>query len=209
MTSNSKSSRANGLFLEAWHAAWIENDPKTAITKLAAALEIEDSHPEANLEMAKIILGQMPEKLDLAKQWISRYLTLRPESADGHYILATIRRNANEFEGLIEIYEKAIALDPFDLRPVMGLAYHLRDQGRIFEALLHFEKIVEWMSIKHMYGEPATRYALADIYQKTDKIEEAKAQWEIVSNLPDIWEEDHGYAEASRERLRQYIRGSE
>ncbi len=192
------------LLKQAWECAWIDKKPKRAIGLLREALIMDPLFADPQLEIAKICCHLLPERMDLAEIAIKSFQAVRPDSADGHYYRTTITARLGDSVDAENYYRKAIELDPFDQRPLGGLARLLLKVGRSLEAISLLEQAVEWFSVRYGYGEPATRFLLAEAYVQVGDIPKAIEQWKIVVTIPALWPEDDEFNTEAAKKLQQY-----
>lgn len=69
---------------------------------------------------------------------------------------------------------------PSDSRPMISLGYYLLRSAEYNEAVFFLEK---GLDLKPHYAEADARMMLAEAYEHSGKIKEAKAQWEQVRDM--------------------------
>jgi len=114
-------------------------------------------------------------KLDLAREELTRALTLNPHSAAALDGLGLIDRAGGRIDSAIAYYTRAIAASPLYLPPRLNLAAAYMDQGKAESALraLHDAVSTDPDSIE-------ARTRLASLYEKQGRPEEAAAQYRIL-----------------------------
>ena len=181
-----------------------DKSPKRAIGFLRDALISDPDFAEPHLEIAKIFHHYIPTRLDLAACALNLYLAAVPDSVDGHYYRGAVESKLGNSENSEVSFRKAIDLDRFDVRALVGLATELLKRGEVTAALPLLEQAVEWCEVQKRSGEAAIRLCLADAYERTGNIAPAIQQWKAVIDLPEVWPEQEGNRKTARRKLAKF-----
>jgi protein O-GlcNAc transferase len=96
------------------------------------ALELAPLDPFLWTALANTVL-ETGDPVEEAVRFLNRALELNPDIA-GAWLLLGVARRRLRLEGVVDAFERALALDPALLEALNGIGHVLRDEGRLAEA---------------------------------------------------------------------------
>jgi eukaryotic-like serine/threonine-protein kinase len=195
---------AKQLHKEAYDLALIQHKPKKALAKLAEALQFDRHYAEAALEMARVLLYCLPSRVHDAKVALAEYLSARPDSAYGYFLLGVIHTENKEFRKAEDAYRRSLQMDPSEMKSAASLGLLLIDQHRVDEGLPLLRQATDYIEATGGYCQGFLRLSLANALYRTGDTAGAIREWETVASLPEIWPEDKGTQSKAKKMLKKY-----
>ena len=163
---------------------------ENALESYRRAIQLEPASPFAFGEMARVYIlmaqdfankGEEKAKEDAlkyAKQNLEKAISLKPDYAPAHYLLAVVYDQQGKIDEAIGKLEETIKITPKDAGIVFQLGVLYWRKQDLENAEKAFKKAVE---INSNYSN--ARYMLGLVYDKLKKIDKAKEQFEMVLQL--------------------------
>jgi Tfp pilus assembly protein PilF len=161
---------------DAWlgiaHIHLLRNQSKPAEDALRKALVHKPNHGDVLLELGKLTTGT--ESVGL----LQRAVTARPTSADAKLALAIAQIHAGDAKSAEPVLRSLVAKDPKNTAALSQLGAALVALGTFPEAEKHLRTVLE-----RMPNDFEASFALAQLYERTGKNEEAFTQYRNAADL--------------------------
>ena len=140
--------------------------------------------PKDKIDLHKMIMATQSQigkgDTQAAAELLSRVVEQDPAIIDAHQMLGQIAAGNGLFEEAAEHYQRALQLDENHKISLFGLATTYANLGRDEEAMLGFQHLFDLSSRDIKVALP-----LAELYEKTGKIDDAAAVLEEVCGQPE------------------------
>jgi tetratricopeptide (TPR) repeat protein len=150
-----------------------------AIEAYRQALSIEPSLPEANLNLAILLLdGRQPGE---AVPLLEKVLAARPRDLRAQVLLANALAGSGDRERATAEYRQALELDPNSAEALLGLGRVLAAQGQFAEAEKQLRRAAELQPAR-----VEARLEIGSVLEATGRLDEARALYsELAAQNPD------------------------
>lgn len=141
------------------------------------ALELDENLAEAHASLGLTFLN-LSWDFESAESEFKRAVELRPSYAPAHHWHAGLLQNLKRFEEAHSHEEKALQFDPYSRVISMGLAISLALLGRIEEAMMQFQQVIE-LNPDFAFVHGWKSWVHAWLSQYAEAIEEAKKAFDL------------------------------
>jgi tetratricopeptide (TPR) repeat protein len=156
--------------------AFSEDDAKAAATNLAIASRLDPDNTRlwTNLGWSYYLLGS----LEKSEAYSRKSVEMQTDQLQGQdyipwYNLGLVQTVTGRLEEALESYERAIELDLLDL-----------DERAAADPGVDDASVVDLENALELYpNEPAVHFALANLYEREERRDEAKEQYELYASL--------------------------
>ena len=155
--------------------AFSEDDPKAAATNLAIASRLDPDNTRlwTNLGWSYYLLGSFGK----SEEYSRKSVEMQGEQLQGQdyipwYNLGLVQTVTGRLEEALESYERAIELDLLDI-----------DERAAADPGVDDASVVDLENALELYpNEPAIHFALANLYEREERRDEARAQYELYAS---------------------------
>jgi Flp pilus assembly protein TadD len=106
-----------------------------------------------------ILLGSYVD----ADKWFTRMLDWTPDDAEGWYYLGRTKYNENRFAEAVQAFQRALTLNPRDVKAEDNLGLSYAGLGRAQDAKIIYETAIEWQA-GSLTKDPGPYIDLADLF---------------------------------------------
>jgi tetratricopeptide (TPR) repeat protein len=133
---------------------------------------------KATAYLSEFSLNRSKESLELAEKALIKSVELKPDYAEGHFLLAQVHDAKGEVSEAIIRGEAAALLAPNDIGTLFQLGLLYYRSNRYSDAEIVFKRAVE---INNIYSN--ARYFLGLIYDKTNRKQDAINEFEKIASF--------------------------
>ena len=154
------------------------NKTDQAVSFYQQAIALNKKHVKAHASLGMMLYKT--KQLDAAKREISLAISLNPNEFSSYFYLGKILKEAKDYPGAVDAFEKALRDPEFKQRALLERGSCFMAVDNPDKAFVEFDRAVKASKNDSSQETLYSRYFLAACYERMHKIELAIEQWEKI-----------------------------
>ena len=154
------------------------NKTDQAVAFYQQAIALNKKHVKAHASLGMMLYKT--KQLESAKREISLAISLNPNEFSSYFYLGKILKEAKDYPGAVDAFEKAMRDPEFKQRSLLERGSCFMAVDNPDKAFIEFDRAVKASKNDSSQETLYSRYFLAACYEKMHKIELAIEQWEKI-----------------------------
>ncbi|MBO7163196.1 MAG: tetratricopeptide repeat protein [Spirochaetaceae bacterium] len=154
------------------------NKTDQAVSFYQQAIGLNKKHVKAHASLGMMLYKT--KQLESAKREISLAISLNPNEFSSYFYLGKILKEAKDYPGAVDAFEKAMRDPEFKQRALLERGSCFMAVDNPDKAFIEFDRAVKASKNESSQETLYSRYFLAACYEKMHKIELAIEQWEKI-----------------------------